>query len=564
MPLLQPLALPGVVDYLGKKGSLARAEADNAEIDAAIDRRGKLLREFYLNSALGVDCADGGNAGEDETKEMLAVWPERPRVGESVGENGPLGAAVSDFPDSSSAVSSPVFRQPEGSGYLYPTWRAGELVKISDRFCEGLKVENEDIGNTPSQPFCRSERIRMLEQGMRMHDTTRCLEIAEGTHPLQWPDGTRCLPVPPPEPREKNRLLLHHRLHLTSANQNRKQAIKDLLMATAIFGNDATDRPGALETAEELGRLGSPRWRLQKQPMGSQEVGIPSRRMQLTLAVDASELLRTAEELLGKSSSEDRWCRLGAELGGKTYDLDIASVLRAVKLFSSVSSSGNFKVSIKQELLRVAGTMLHSVSARMSKEPLPVILDVVKTVAESRIGTQPLLDMLMSLALARHHRDCQVLGASECFQLAKSLGRIARIPGLRLRPQGLGGPQTSTNRKLLSILEERLSKYVPQCSVEQFLQLDAYYVSRICDYPFSRIVVTWMACLHFGMRESTQQHVRWATEFEETMRRELPESFRWSLNRGVRDYLERLRLLRLKKDAPWTLGEAEWGFPCRN
>jgi len=489
---------------------------------------------------------------------------------QDLSDSGVAACALDSAPAPELVVDEPAepstCRPSVGSAYALSSYRGARSVTMAERFGHNVAPaeQEEDASPLRAAREARRERIRMLEQGLRTHDEDRAREFGEGTVPLQWPGGPSFLAVAPPEPRGQGRLHIDKRLHLTSMHASHKEAMRDLLIGNAVLGAEVGNRPPSPRTLAALRATSvvaptSPTGAPRSAPSspGRQRGYVHSSKLS---ALDSETLLRDAEGLLQVGVGEDQWCRVAAQLSTKAYDMEPLDVLRAVRVLGTVvlgQRGGTVsKASARKEIARAADHLIQSLTARLQDEPLDVLLEVLETMSDARVGSQQYLDMLMALILARHHRDCQALRSDVALRLATALGRLAGPGGLRLRPKGVGGPQTTTSCKLMDVLQQRIVGGLDTCSVEALARLDEYYVSRLCDQPVAVAVVVRMAQLDMGFKAATRHHLSLAVRLEEAVRRELPQAFIWSLPRPARDYLERLKLARLRKDAPWTLGEA--------
>merc|ERR1712216_304366 len=153
------------------------------------------------------------------------------------------------------------------------------------------------------------------------------------------------------------------------------------------------------------------------------------------------------------------------------------------------------------------------------------------------------------------HADCEELTPAASLRLCTALGRLAAPGGIRLFPRGAGGPDTGTNRRMMDVLERRLSGLAPQCCAPELAAIDEYYLTRLCCEETQRRLVVRMAELQIGLRENSKQYLPVMVRLEEAVRRELSDLFRFTLPRTVRNYLEQLKVLGLKETSPWVLGD---------
>lgn len=270
---------------------------------------------------------------------------------------------------------------------------------------------------------------------------------------------------------------------------------------------------------------------------------------------DTEGLLREMEQLTSQGGNDDQCSRVAAQLCARAYDVDAAAVLKMVRGVGTLARQPSRRTeTCKQELLRATDQLLQSLIARLSDARLDLLTEIVETMAEVVVGTQDFLDMLLALMLARHHKDCQELTSLSALRVAIALGRVS-TSSLRLRPKGIGGASTSTNSKVLDILQKRLLSGLNELAPEALARMDDYYVTRLCDDALRRAIVFRMAELQLGLKEETKQHLSTVLRLQETLRRELTDAFVFTLPRPAKLYFEQLRTLNLKDTAPWSLGD---------
>lgn len=365
------------------------------------------------------------------------------------------------------------------------------------------------------------------------------------------------LPVPPVEAKGEGRLHLHKRLHLLSMHRSSKDGLRDVLIGSEILGMDASDRPPSPSMIVKLGAA-SRRGLVPSSPMTSRNkgaVGGPGSALVMSIR-DTESLVREAEVLLQRGASEDQWSRMAAQLTARAYDVEAPEVLRMVRAIGIAAQGGSTRTaSGKKELLRAADHIIQSLTPRLHSASLELLIQVLETMSSARVGSQAYLDMLMAILLGRHHRDCQALAPAIAVRIATALGRLAAPDGLRLRPKGVGGPSTAVNMKFMEALQKRVVDGLESCGAEDLARLDDYYLTRLCSDPAAHAILTRMGELEIGLHDVTKDHLPMMIKMQESVQRELPDTFRWSLARPVRDYLEQLRLLGLRASAPWAVGD---------
>lgn len=471
-------------------------------------------------------------------------------------------------------------RPPQGSGYNYPSYEGGRPPTLAERFGGPAARAAGDVGGpaatSPAAEIdavgSRQERIEALERGLLSHDEERLRRIAAGTFPLLGPGGNPLLPVPPLEPHD-TRLGLPHRLRVLSHNRASKQAMRNVLLASEIMNREARDQPWtetdpmkqvtgkevnvalvpSLRPVPPAGRSAAP---------SSHPSSEPRRDFGSLKVRETETLLQEAEALIMEAPNEDRWSSLASQLCARAYDVDPPDVLRMVRVIGAAAARLGDKTRGRKELLRAADHLIQSLTARMQDADLNLVIEVLETMGDAGAGSQVYLDMIMALALACHHRDCQAMSPVIALRLATALGRLATSV-LRLRPRGVGGPGASTNAKVMEALQQRISGGLHDCSEEDLARLDSYYIARLCGEVERRAIISRMAELDIGFRDRTKQYLPLMVRLQEALQRELPDCFRWSLPRGARDWLERLKLRGLQESAPWLLAEQDFFSSAR-
>jgi len=460
-------------------------------------------------------------------------------------------------------------RPPRGCAYIYPghggarpflkdllgqhrgTWdirRSTQDNPVGKHTLNASCPTSKPIGEESSvDPMTRRERIEALEQGMERHDEERLGILARGTAPLLGVHGQPVLPVPPAEPAKESRLDRSNFKDLRRNMQNAEADLRTSMKAAEIMGSDAKDRYEY--------ELPPPRSARQPRPVAAASKATNARSLAELRRCTAGELLHEADVLLQSGASDDQWARLASQLCAKAYEAEPKDVLRMVRALGAAACKlGVGKGSVaKQELLQAADHLVQSLTAQLHGVEIDILVEVVETMSDARVGCQSYLDMILALLLARHHRDCQILSASISLRLASALGRLATT--LRLRPKGVGGASTFTNCKLMEALERRIAARLEECVPGELAGLDEYYLTRLCGETERRAIVERMADLELGFRGPTVQCLPMMATLQESIQRELGEGFAWSMPRHVRDYLERLKTHRLKEKTPWVLGQ---------
>ncbi|CAK0863398.1 unnamed protein product [Prorocentrum cordatum] len=342
-----------------------------------------------------------------------------------------------------------------------------------------------------------------------------------------------------------------------------------MLVSTQILGSEAAQRPTSPST---MARAAGPDYRGAVQDawdgagptQGAASHPSSPRRaaghrgdMRALALRDTAGILREAEELVSQKAPEDKCARVAAQLCARAYDVEPPTVLRMCRaLGTAARGEGVRTASVRQELLRAADTLLQSLTMRLREvQGVALLAEVVETMAEVEVGTQVFFDMVMALVLAKHHCDCQALSLPVVLRLASAVGRAA-ASRLRLRPRGNGGPGTSTNMRVMEIIQQRIASKIDECGAEDIARLDDHFLARLCGEAERRAILVRAADLNAGFCGDSKRYLPDLVRLQQSVRRECPEGFLWSLPRHVRDYLEQLRLLGLQETAPWAAGLA--------
>lgn len=243
-----------------------------------------------------------------------------------------------------------------------------------------------------------------------------------------------------------------------------------------------------------------------------------------------------------------------SQLCAKAYELDPPDVLRmarAIGTAANISGARSHSASGKSELVRAADHLIQSLTGRLQSADLELLSEIVDTMADVGVGNQVFLDMVMALVMARHHQDCRALSPRVALGLASALGRVATC-SIRLRPRGVGGPGASTNARVMEILQQRISAQLCETTEGDLAGLNDYYITRLCDDAPRRAILIRMSELNLGFRESTKQFLPLMVKMQQSVQRELPEAFRWSLPRPTRVYLDELKHQGLRDHAAVT------------
>lgn len=406
----------------------------------------------------------------------------------------------------------------------------------------------------------RKSRIQELQQGINDHDEEMLARVALGTAPLLGRRGEPVLPVPPLEMRD-SRLPLQTRLRVLSSNKSAKEAVRNLLLSSQVLGEEAKDR--ALEShAQDLLEGGV----VQSEPRHFDTEHFSAQRwdrfdhgalQERSLEELFQEVARLESSCQGGSGAcEEQWIRLASQFCSRAYETNLRDILRMVRIVSA-SARGKRGLSArgKKELLRAADHLLQSLTGRLQDCGAGFLTEVVETMGSAACGTQVFLDMLMTLLMGLHRRDRKAPTASEALRLANALG-LAASPdcGLRLRPKGTGGPTAAINRRVMEVLQERVAAHASEFSAEELASIHEYYLTRLMDERGQKAILTRMGEMELGLREDTKQCLPLVLDLSESIHREIPEPVRWSLSRTVRQYLEKLKTLRLERNMPWTCG----------
>jgi len=440
-------------------------------------------------------------------------------------------------------------RPPVGSGYtMLPTSK--QHATLGERF--GVPPSVRDDGLSPAA--ARRARIEELERGMHAHEADRLITLGEGTYPLLDSAREIILPMPPEEERE-SKLNLAQRLRLISHNPSAKQAMKNALIASVVMGREVSDRP--LAATEPIARTTGkplthpPRSVVKASPRGQEK----DRNLEDSALKTSSmhELLQKAEGLLLQEGADgDVWTRLAVQFAGQAYEAELRDVLRMVHAAGAAAARFPKASRCQLELTRTADHLVQSLTGRLQAASIEFLASVLEAMRDATCGSQVFLDMLIALIFACHHRDCRALSPSVSLRLASVLGQLASGP-LRFRPQGVGGPSTATNKRVMEVLQRRVVEQLQDCRAEDLARLDSYYIARLCGDAERRAILVEMAALDLGFNSATRQTLPLLVQLQEVTQRELPDTFRWSLPRQTREYLERLKVEGLKDSAPWRL-----------
>lgn len=293
-------------------------------------------------------------------------------------------------------------------------------------------------------------------------------------------------------------------------------------------------------------------------PPRAKEVAEPSVREEITGLVlcNAAQLAGHVDDLAKRGADAAAWARLATQLCVKMYDLEPMEVLRMVKLIGAASRE--FAGTEKAELLRSAETLFGSIACRLrpervAEENVDFLTTALEAMGEAGFGGQAYLDLILAALLSHARADIHCLAPPRGLRLASALGRLLAV--LRLRPRGCGNAQTSTNMRFMDVLNDRIAVNIDKCSPESLAVLDAHYLSRLCGDELRRLLVVQMANLELGLRTKTKCYLSHVVEMECTLRSELKDTWRYSLPREAREYLERVKAKGLNETAPW----GRWG-----
>jgi len=396
----------------------------------------------------------------------------------------------------------------------------------------------------------RRERIEELQQGLMDHDEESLSRVQRGTAPLLGAVGEPVLPVPPLEVQD-SRLPLSQRLRLLSQNRSSKEAVRNMLMTSKILGDEAKDRPLEDFVRQTLGQKGSPG------PTAPVERYEASRWDRFGLTdYSLKELFQEAEHL-SRQGTEEQWIRLASQFCSRAYDAELPEVLRMVRLVAIVTTKPPRWLSAagKKDLKRAADHVLQSLTGRLEGSDVDFITEVIDTMSQACVGTQVFLDMLMTYLLGLHRRNRKVPGPLAALHLASALGRLASPEGqLRLRPRGTGGQNAVTNQRVMDILSQRITENLDLIEGKDLASIDEYYLTRLIEEADQKVLIERMAELDLGLAEETKDYLPEVLILNESIHREISEPLRWSMPRYVRQYLERVKMLRLEKNTPWVLG----------
>lgn len=555
-PSLGGLAGAPRAGHLTPREVLAQS-ADARQLIGHLEKRSQALFALELSAARPATSPPSSAAGPS------AASAAGPAAGSAAGRSGAPAAAgaLGDFGEEAS-LEGPQARPPHGSGYVYPGPCAARptLVERLGRHPAASPSKGDGGGDAKAFSASRAGRIRDLMHAMERHEEEKLARLGRGTAPLLGAQGDAILPVPPAEAPQESRLRLGHRLRLVREARQKvspEAALRAKMMGEQVLGADAGQRSG-----EEVPSWAAPRYagalprvlaniaaaRLAEaacsgatQPKGALPPGPQLRQM------GAEALLRAAECMVAQGASEEEWRRLSAQLGARASEAAPAEVLRMARAVAAAARSGRMEAAGKAELLRAAEHLIQSLAGRLLDASVEVLADVVEAMADARVGSQEYLDMLMSLALACHHRDCQALSPSMTLRLGTALGRVAAAT--HLRPQGVGGTSTGTNRKLLEVVERRLAEGLEACRPADLARLDEYYLTRLCCDQVRRAAVARMAELQLGLRAATSEYLPLMVRLNDALQRELGDGFAWSVPKSVRDYLAHLRQVGLQARA---------------
>jgi len=547
-------------------GALALDEP-RLSLSAALAARSETHLAFQTRRAEAFAGGTGAQSGQDnswpeEEKRYSHMSPGEFYLGERLTDPGELQAP----------------RAPRGSGYSYPSYEGGLRPTLAEVLNGSAPAHARRDSGLPAAAFAgadvapaltRRERIRALERGLLEHDEEHLRTIADGTFPLLGPGGNPLQPVPPVEPHD-TKLSLPRRLRLLSHKRASKQGARTVLLSSELMNREVRDRPlvdtdPVREAAgREVASLVAVSPRAVTVPLspavgsgvrGLQD-GEPCRGFGALKVHETEVLLQEAEALILEAPSEERWSSLASQLCARAYEVEPPDVLRMVRVVGAAAARLGVKTPGRKELLRAADHLLQTLTARLQGADLELVIEVLEVMGDTHVGSQVYLDMVMALALACHHRDCRALTAAAALRLATALGRVA-ASALRLRPKGVGGPGASTNAKVLEATQQRIAGGLADCNDEDLARLDGYYLARFCGEAERHAIVSRMAELEIGFRERTKQYLPLMVRLQESFQRELPDCFRWSLPRGARDWLERLKLEGLRESAPWSVGEPD-------
>lgn len=541
------------------KIDLAKAEEELPDVSAAFDRRvaadldarAEIQRAFELRRAMqwqsgGASASTAAASAPDATQQ-----DERKRFADCCPTEFYLGSLSPKASNAGIDGCKSMPRPPLGSGYsALPACERLQHATLGERF--GAPVSARDDALSPA--VARRARIEDLERGMHAHEADRLIKLGEGTFPLFDSAREIILPMPPEEERD-SKFTLAQRLRSVSHNPSAKQAMKNALIASVVMGREVGDR--SLAATEPIARakgepLTHPLRSVVRASQRGQKKDSNLEHSHLKIS-SMNELLLEAEGLLLQDEVDaEVWMRIAVQFTGQAYEAEPRDVLRMVHA-AGVAAARLPKASRCQlELTRTADHLVQSLTGRLQDASVELLVSVLEAMRDATCGSQVFLDMLIALIFACHHRDCRALSPSMSLRLASVLGQLASGP-LRLRPQGVGGPSTATNKRVMEVLQRRIVEQLQDCRAEDLARLDSYYIARLCGDLEKQAILVEMAALDLGFNSATQQTLPLLVQLQEVIQRELPDTFRWSLPRQTREYLERLKVEGLKDSAPWRL-----------
>eukprot|EP00931_Biecheleriopsis_adriatica_P114809 TRINITY_DN90704_c0_g1_i1.p1 TRINITY_DN90704_c0_g1~~TRINITY_DN90704_c0_g1_i1.p1 ORF type:complete len:658 (-),score=142.77 TRINITY_DN90704_c0_g1_i1:16-1989(-) len=519
---------------------------NNYNADMLLKARGATLHAFELRRAMQLQVSDG-KAAATPSPQIRKHSPrvKTPATAATVSTRAPTPASPrAATPAASFRLASP------SSGRASPT--QAQLDHAAARF--------EKLERARQTMTARRERIQELEQGIEDQTEKRLAQIALGTAPLLGARGEPVLPLPPPEVHEA-RLALQQRLRMLSANRCSKEAVRNVLIASQIQGDEDRDRPFEDHIRQTLGSGNFTERQKRPEERSSTEADFdraPLRESFGQLAeLSPSELVRQAETLASRHGTEDQWVRLASQLAARACDAELQEVLRMVRLVATAARrKQGMTAAGKNELLHVADHLLQSLIGRLQDSDICFLTKVVETMCETAMGTQAFLDMIMTLILGRHRCDRKTPSGQQALRMASALSCVASPESkLRLRLNGLpGSPSAVTNRRVMGILRQRITESIRTLSAEELSFISGFYLTRLCEEDDRKAIIIRMADLQVGLHEESQQCISRMLALQEVIQQELPNPLRWALPRHARQYLEQLKTLRLEGKLPWTLG----------
>lgn len=439
-------------------------------------------------------------------------------------------------------------RPPCGSGYQYPscTWPQATLAEHFGRMPGPMQVKSVVSDGLEIDFGSRRDRIEALQRDMLKHDEDKLLRLGKGTAPLRDPDGALPLPVPPLDvPPRLQKQRASEASGATRGGAEGPRSARDILAHERILGLEAkasNSYPCCMQAGNADVKYG------QAEQASAARADI----RQMSALQGYKDLLIEAELTDPSSKAPEYWSFLALQLCTHAYEASQQDVLRMVRAVAAAAHAAKL-ARTKQELLQAAEHLLGLLSARLCGVDLDLLTDVAEAMCDAQVGSQIYLDALMAHTLAQLHCDCQALTMKRASRLAGTLSRLART--MRLRPRGTGGPSTSTNLRVMEILEKRLVERAPDATAEVIASLDGYYLVRLCSLETRKAILTKVAELEFGFRASSSQYLPLALELQAILQRELGESFRWSLPPSSRGYFGRLQDASAGKNTPWALGD---------